>query len=302
MKIPVIMGPTAVGKSEFSVEVAKMINGEIISLDSMQIYKYMDIGTSKVSYEIRKEIPHHMIDIINPDEEFDVKKFREEALKKIDEILLRGKYPILTGGTGLYFEALKHGIFEGPSENKKIRESLLKIERENNGSLRKILSKIDPIAFKKFNANDITRTVRAIEVYTLTGKPISELWNERKDDDRFCTFILNRDRNELYRRINERVEEMFKMGFVEEVENLLKSGYSKNLKSMGSIGYKEVVQYLEGEISLSECVEKIELSTRHYAKRQLTWFRRYEDAMWINLSNGKDLPMKEVIKIIERGA
>jgi tRNA dimethylallyltransferase len=302
LKIPLIMGPTAVGKSDFAVKLAKIIDGEIISVDSMQIYKYMDIGTSKVDMEIRKVIPHHMIDIVKPDEDFDVKQFRDETIKVIDEIISRNKYPILTGGTGFYFEALKYGIFEGPSKNKEIRESLLKIERESNGSLRRILSKIDPIAFEKFDAGDLTRIVRAIEVYVLTGRPISELWKERSEDERFTIFVLYRERNDLYRRINERVESMFDHGFVEEVQNLLKMGYSKDLKAMRSIGYKEVVQYLEGEIDINECVEMVKLATRHYAKRQLTWFKRYEDAVWINLSNGEELSLNKVLKIIEWGA
>jgi len=302
LKIPLIMGPTAVGKSNFAIKLAKIIDGEIISVDSMQIYKCMDIGTSKVSPEARKEIPYHMLDIVDPDEDFDVKQFRDEVIKIIDEIVSRGKYPILEGGTGFYFEALKYGIFEGPSKNKKIRESLLRIEKESKGSLRKILSKVDPVAFEKFDANDITRIVRAIEVYTLTGRPISELWKERSEDERFTCFVLYMERNDLYRKINERVEKMFEHGFVEEVQKLLKMGYSKDLKAMRSIGYKEVVQYLEGEISLSECVEKVKLATRHYAKRQLTWFRRYEDAIWINLSNGEELSLNKVLKIIEWGA
>ncbi|MGC9213692.1 tRNA (adenosine(37)-N6)-dimethylallyltransferase MiaA [Athalassotoga sp.] len=302
MKIPLIMGPTAVGKSDFAVKLAKIIDGEIISVDSMQIYKYMDIGTSKVDMETRKEIPHHMIDIVKPDEDFDAKQFRDETIKVIDEIISRNKYPILAGGTGFYFEALKYGIFEGPSKNKEIRESLLKIERESNGSLRRILSKIDPVAFEKFDASDLTRIVRAIEVYVLTGRPISELWKERSEDERFTIFVLYRERNDLYRRINERVESMFDHGFVEEVQNLLKMGYSKDLKAMRSIGYKEVVQYLEGEIGINECVEMVKLATRHYAKRQLTWFRRYEDAVWINLSNGEELSLNKVLKIIEWGA
>lgn len=302
MKIPLIMGPTAVGKSDFAVKLAKIIDGEIISVDSMQIYKYMDIGTSKVDMETRKEIPHHMIDIVKPDEDFDVKQFRDETIKAIDEIISRNKYPILAGGTGFYFEALKYGIFEGPSKNKEIRESLLKIERESNGSLRKMLSKIDPVAFEKFDAGDLTRIVRAIEVYILTGRPISELWKERSEDERFTIFVLYRERNDLYRRINERVESMFDRGFVEEVQNLLKMGYSKDLKVMRSIGYKEVVQYLEGEIGINECVEMVKLATRHYAKRQLTWFRRYEDAVWINFSNGEEPSLNKVLKIIEWGA
>ncbi len=297
MKIPVIMGPTGVGKSEFAIKLARRIGGEIISMDSMQIYRYMDIGTSKVDPKFREEIPHYMIDIIDPDEEFDVKRFRDMALKFIEDIISRKKIPILVGGTGLYFEVLRYGIFDGPSKNEVIREALLKIEREKSGSLRNLLSCIDPKAFEKIDPHDLVRTIRALEVYILTNRPISSFWNERKGQDRYAIFILTRDRNELYSRINKRVDFMFENGLIDEVKKIIDMGYSKDLKPMRSIGYKEVVQYLEGKINLKGCIEMIKLSTRHYAKRQLTWFRKYRDAIWINLDEESSL--EKVIQFIE---
>ncbi|BBJ27917.1 tRNA (adenosine(37)-N6)-dimethylallyltransferase MiaA [Athalassotoga saccharophila] len=297
MKIPVIMGPTGVGKSEFAIELARKIGGEIISMDSMQIYRYMDIGTSKVDPKLREEIPHYMIDIMTPDEEFDVKRFRDMALKFIEDIISRKKVPILVGGTGLYFEVLRYGIFDGPSKNERIREALLKIEKERSGSLRNLLFHVDPKAFEKIDSHDLVRTVRALEVYILTGRPISTLWNERTGEDRYVIFILTRDRNELYSRINKRVDLMFEKGLVDEVKSLMDMGYSKDLKPMRSIGYKEVVQYLEGKIDLKGCVEMVKISTRHYAKRQLTWFRKYKDAIWIDLDEKSSL--EKVIQFIE---
>jgi len=297
LKIPVIMGPTGVGKSEFAIELAKRIGGEIISMDSMQIYRYMNIGTSKVDPKLREEIPHHMIDVIDPDEEFDVKRFRDMALELMEDIISKKKIPILVGGTGLYFEVLRYGIFNGPSKNERIREALLKIERERPGSLRDLLLLVDPKAFEKIDSHDLVRTVRALEVYILTGRPISNLWNERTGEDRYVVFILTRNRNELYSRINRRVDFMFESGLVDEVKNIINMGYSKNLKPMRSIGYKEVVQYLEGKIDLKECIEMVKLSTRHYAKRQLTWFRKYKDAIWINLDEQSSL--EKVIQFIE---
>ena len=302
MKIPIITGPTAVGKSEIALKLARLVDGEIISVDSMQIYTYMDIGTSKVSKEIRNEIPHHLIDIVNPDEDFDVKKFRDMALESVESIISKGKKPILAGGSGLYVEALKYGIFEGPSKNKTLRKALTEVEEESPGALRKLLFAIDPIAYEKFGKNDMIRTIRAIEVYVSTGRKISDLWNERIEDGRFITFVIERDRKELYDIIDRRVEEMFKAGFIDEVARLIDMGYSTKLKSMRSIGYKEVVQYLEGILSLEECMNEIKLLTRHYAKRQLIWFRKDENAVWLNLSEGEDRMVDKILKILNWGA
>lgn len=302
MKIPIFMGPTAVGKSEFALEFAKRVNGEIVSIDSMQIYKHMDVGTSKVDKKIRSEIPHYMIDVADPSEEFNVEKFRKLALQAVEKIISKGKKPILVGGSGLYVEAIKYGIFDGPSRNETIRESLYKIESESPGSLRKLLEFVDPVAFSKFESNDLVRIVRALEVYLLTGNPISSLWSKRKEDDRFVLFVLYRDRNELYERINKRVDKMFKNGLLEEVSRLLKMGFSPDLPSMKSIGYKEVVKYLRGQISISDCIEEIKKITRHYAKRQLTWFRKYKDAIWLDLSDDKETLFREIFKTLKWGA
>ncbi len=301
MKIPIFTGPTAVGKSDFAIEFAKRTNGEIVSVDSMQIYKHMDIGTSKVEKSKRLEVPHHMIDIIEPNEEFDVEKFRRMVIEIVEEIIKRGKRPILVGGSGLYVEAIKYGIFEGPSKNEKIRESLQEMEKGSPGALRRLLKVVDPIAYSKFDSNDVTRTIRALEVYIVKGEMISSLWSKRERDERFVLFILNLGRKKLYERINKRVDDMFENGFVEEVSNLLKMGFSKDLPSMKSIGYKEVVKYIDGEIGLKKCLDEIKKSTRHYAKRQLTWFRKYDDALWIDLSNNREKIFGEVLKKLKWG-
>jgi len=302
LKIPVFTGPTAVGKTEFAVEFAKRVNAEIVSVDSMQIYKYMDVGTSKVSKKVRSEVPHYMIDVAEPSEEFNVERFKKMALQAVEEIISKGKKPILVGGSGLYVEAIKYGIFDGPSKNEVIRKSLYKIENESPGSLKRLLEFVDPVASSKFDPNDLVRIVRALEVYLLTGKPISSLWSKRKEDKRFVLFVLYRNRNELYERINKRVDKMFKNGLLEEVSKLLKMGFSPNLPSMKSIGYKEVVKYLRGQISMNDCIEEIKKITRHYAKRQLTWFRKYKDAIWLDLSNDKETLFREIFKTLKWGA
>ncbi len=299
MKIPIFTGPTGVGKSSFAVKFAKKVDGEIISVDSMQIHKYMDIGTAKIKE--KNGIPHYMLDIIEPDEEFDVKKFQKMALEIVNDILNRGKRPILVGGSGLYVDAIRYGIFEGPSKNEAIRSSLERIEEESPGALRKILKKVDSIAYNKFSEKDKIRTIRALEIYILTGEPISKFWNKRKRDDRFVMFVLNIKRERLYDRINRRVEKMFEEGFVEEVDNLLKMGFSKELPSMNSIGYKEVVKYLNGEMTYEECVEEIKKQTRRFAKRQLTWFRKYKDATWLDLSENEEKLFGEILKKLNWG-
>jgi tRNA dimethylallyltransferase len=301
LKIPIFTGPTGVGKSAFAVEFATRTDGEIISVDSMQVHKYMNIGTAKVKEEEKNGIPHHMLDIIGPDEEFDVEKFRKKVLEIVEEIVKRGNKPILVGGSGLYVEAIKYGIFEGPSKNEIIRSSLEKIEKEAPGALRRMLEKIDPVAYQKFDENDKLRSLRALEVYLLSGEPISKLWSKRKADDRFVVFVLNLKRETLYDKINRRVEKMFEEGFVKEVENLLEMGFSKDLPSMKSIGYKEVVKYLEGEIDYEACKEEIKKQTRRFAKRQLTWFRKYKDAMWLDLSEDKEKLFKKILKKLNWG-
>ncbi len=302
MKIPIFTGPTGVGKSDFAIKFAKKTDGEIVSVDSVQVYRHMDTGTSKVDINSRKGIPHHMLDILEPDEEFDVERFRQMALKAIDGVVSRGKKPILVGGSGLYLETLKYGIFKGPSRDENIRKKLLEIEYEAPGMLEVFLGLVDPIAFERTESNDLKRTVRALEVFLVSGEKISSMWKKREEDDRFILFILNRERDELYGRINQRVEEMMDSGLMEEVSGLMGMGFSPELKSMKSIGYKEVVECIKGEITFSECVDKIKKSTRHYAKRQLTWFRRYDDAVWLDISKDMEGNFTEILKILNWGA
>ncbi|WP_036226100.1 tRNA (adenosine(37)-N6)-dimethylallyltransferase MiaA [Mesoaciditoga lauensis] len=301
MKIPIFTGPTGVGKSAFAVEFAKKTNGEIVSVDSMQIYKHMNVGTAKVKEKEKKGVPHHMIDVLKPNEEFDVERFRKRVLEIVEEIIKRKSKPVLVGGSGLYVHAIKYGIFEGPSKNKTIRSNLEKIEKESPGALRRLLKKVDPIAYEKFEENDKLRAIRALEVYILSGQPISTLWNKRKEDKRFIIFVLNMKREALYDRINKRVDKMFKEGLVEEVKKLIEMGFSKDLPAMKSIGYKEVVKYLEGEMSFEECKEEIKKQTRRFAKRQLTWFRKYDDAVWLDLSEKKEDLFDKVLKKLNWG-
>jgi len=287
MKIPIIAGATAIGKTEICVQLAKKLNAEIISVDSRQIYRYMDVGTAKPSPEERREVPHHLIDILDPDEDYNAYRYRMDALKKVDEILRRGKLPLLVGGTGLYVDVIMRGIFEGAPKSDRIRSKLRKFEEQSPGSLRRMLEEVDPESAEKIHPNDMKRTIRALEVYFTTGRKISELKKLTEGDERFYLIIFERDRHELYDRINQRTELMIKKGFVDEVKNLLDMGYHKELNSLKTIGYRECVEYLEGKITADEMIHLIKRNTRHFARRQIIWFRRYDDAIRLNLTGKK---------------
>lgn len=292
-KILVLAGPTAVGKTSLSIELAKELNGEIISTDSMQIYKYMDIGSAKVTEDEMDGIKHHMIDIITPDTEFSVADYKQLASKIISDILSRGKVPILTGGTGLYINALTCKMdFTESEKNKEYRRELENIaEVKGNEYVHNILKEIDPISAEKIHYNNSKRVIRAIEVYKTTGKTFSSFdlgddIYESEYDVKY--FVLTRERQELYNRINERVDIMLKHGLVEECKNLLRQGYNLELQAMQGIGYKEIISYLYGEITYEEAVNKIKQGSRNYAKRQLTWFRRDKRAIFLDLSEMSD--------------
>ncbi|MFC1571355.1 tRNA (adenosine(37)-N6)-dimethylallyltransferase MiaA [Candidatus Margulisiibacteriota bacterium] len=282
MKTIIILGPTAVGKTEFAITLAKEKNGELISADSMQVYRGMDIGTAKAPKELRHQIPHHLIDIRNPDEDWTVSDFVEQARKLGTEIRERGKVPIIVGGTGLYLWALLEGFsFPIAEADPELRK---KLEQEQLSTLYVRLSTIDPKAAAKINPNDKKRIIRALEVFELTGKPISELQKERAPDtphlnvgNRRVLLGLNLPRNELYARIDQRVEEMIEKGLIEEVKGLLAKGYAKDLKSFQALGYKEVIEYLDGKWSKEEMIKELKKRTRHFARRQLTWFKRFEN-------------------------
>jgi len=286
-KVIFLVGPTAVGKSQIAIYFAKKINAEIISCDSMQIYKGMDIITSKPSIIFKKAIPHHFISILSPVKEYNVAQYRKGALKKIQEILKKGKTPLFVGGTGLYMSVLINGIFKAKSEDKNIRRRLYKeLDTLGKEYLYKQLQELDPEAAAKIHPHDARRVVRALEVLEATGNPISLLQKERQgitDNYDVRIFCLNTDRSELYRKIEARVEKMFKKGLVNEVKKLLKLKLSKT--SQAAIGIKELKGYFDGLYDLEEAKRLMKRNTRLYAKRQLTWFRKDKRIRWIEVGN-----------------
>ena len=287
-KLVFIAGPTAVGKTAISVLLAKRIGGEIISADSMQVYKGMDIGTAKINKDEMNGIKHYLIDELNPDDEFNVAIFQEKAREAVEQIQGNRHIPIIVGGTAFYIQAFLYGIdFTQEDHDNTYREELMKIGDENGGEERlyQRLVEVDPQYAKSVHMNNRKRVIRALEYYHFTGIPFSKYNEEQKKREAeydFCYFVLIDDRDKIYERINERVERMLKEGLVEEVEELRNKGYGKNLVSMQGIGYKEIYSYLDGEITLDEAVYKIKRDTRHFAKRQLTWLRHEKDIILIN--------------------
>lgn len=305
-KVIVIGGPTASGKTSLGVELAKRINGEVISADSMQIYKDMTIGTAKPLPEEMEGIPHHLIDFVSPDERYSVADFKIDAEKKIEEILSKGKVPIIVGGTGLYIDTLIYGIEYPDIEfDEKYRNELLEIADSENGlaELYEKAKQIDPDAIEKISPNDKKRITRIIELYKATGKTKTELErisriNGVKYDYR--VFAINMDREKLYERINLRVDLMIENGLVDEVKNIVNK-YNKFPTAMQGLGYKEVVEFLNGEITEIEMIDKIKQETRRYAKRQLTWFRKNKDIIWIDGLNKKDENINVILEVFKNG-
>ena len=283
----VLTGPTAVGKTKLSISLAKAVNGEIISADSMQVYRHMDIGSAKIKPEEMQGVPHHMIDILEPDEPFHVVIFKERCMDCLKGIYERGHIPILTGGTGFYIQAILRDIdFTENEEVPEYRRQLQELAKEKGPEyLHRLLAEVDAESAEAIHANNVKRTIRALEYYHLTGEKISEHnESERAKESayRSCYFVLNDRRDVLYERIDQRVDEMIAEGLVEEVQALKAMGYHRNMVSMQGLGYKEILEYLEGEITLDEAIYKIKRDTRHFAKRQLTWFRREKDVIWLD--------------------
>lgn len=283
----VLTGPTAVGKTKLSIALAKAVNGEIISADSMQVYKYMDIGSAKITSEQMQGVPHHLIDILEPWDEFNVVVFKQKCEKCLTEIYDRGHIPIVTGGTGFYIQALLRDIdFTENEENTEYRESLEKLAVQQGAEvLHEMLQQVDPVSAGAIHTNNVKRTIRALEYFKLTGEPISAHNEQEKQKEsayRSCYFVLNDEREKLYLRIEERIDEMLRQGLVDEVVKLRDMGCHRGMVSMQGLGYKEMLAYLEGEMSLEEAVSVLKRDTRHFAKRQLTWFRREKDVIWVD--------------------
>lgn len=290
MKQPLIIitGPTAVGKTELSLRLARRIGGEIISADSMQVYKYMDIGSAKIRPEEMEGIPHHLIDVLEPSEPFHVVRFQEMAKTAMREIYGRGNIPIVTGGTGFYIQALLYDIdFEDTCEDTEYRAELERLADEKGAEyLHELLKKADPQAAEEIHPNNRKRLIRALEYHRLTGRQISEHNRQQRQKESpydFSYYVLNRERGRLYRRIEERVDQMMEQGLLDEVKRLRAMGYDRSYVSMQGIGYKELLAYLDGELSLEEAVALIKKDTRHFAKRQITWFKRERDVIWLDL-------------------
>ena len=288
-KIPLIIvtGPTAVGKTELSVRLAKEIDGEIISADSIQAYRYMDIGSAKVSAEEMQGVRHYLIDEFDPAENFNIFIFQERAKKYVKEIYGRNKVPIVAGGTGFYIQSLLYDIDFTEEENDlTYRKELEALAAEKgNHFLHEMLGRVDAKAALAIHENNIKRVIRALEYYHQTGDKISihnETQREKKSPFDFKYFVLNMDRRLLYERIEKRVDKMLEQGLVDEVKRLRELGYQRSLVSMQGIGYKEIYAFLEGELSYEEAVLELKKNTRHFAKRQLTWFRREKEVEWVN--------------------
>ncbi len=299
VKTPLIIltGPTAVGKTALSVKLAQKTGGEIISADSMQVYRHMDIGSAKIRPDEMRGVPHHLIDVLEPQEEFNVTVFQNMAKKAIGEIRSRGHIPILAGGTGFYIQAVLYDIdFTENAEETSVREALERTAEEKGAQyLHQMLKEVDPESAALIHANNIKRTVRALEYYMQTGQKISE-HNEKERSRRSaynaCYFVLNDEREKVYERIDRRVDRMLSDGLVKEVQALKEMGCTRDLVSMQGLGYKEILGYLDGEYDLDRAVYLIKRDTRHFAKRQLTWFRRERDVIWLNR---QDFPSEDAI-------
>ncbi len=289
IKLLVILGPTASGKSSLAVEVASSFNAEIVSADSMLVYKGMDIGTAKPGQDDLSSVPHHLIDIVLPDGAFSAADYRTAATRAIEDITARGKRVVLVGGTGLYLRALLEGIFKGPGRSDKLRREFANvIDRDGLCALHAELAEVDAEAADRIHPNDETRVVRALEVYHLTGRTITSLHKEHGFSEKTYETLkigLRKERPDLYDDINHRVDEMMAQGLLAEVAGLLDKGYSGGLKPMQALGFKEMVSHIEGGVELPKAVEALKKNTRNFAKRQITWFGKDREIRWFALSD-----------------
>ncbi len=303
----VLTGPTAAGKTALSIALAKAVNGSIISADSMQVYKYMDIGSAKIMPEEMDGIKHYLVDEFEPEEEFHVVRFTERAKECLAEIYAEGKIPIIVGGTGFYIQALLYDIdFSKQDADTEYREELEHLAQEKGAEyLHDLLRNVDPESAESIHANNTKRVIRALEFYHLTGTKISEhneTERQKESPYNFAYFVLTDDRTKLYERIDKRVDIMVEKGLVEEVKKLKEMGYHRGMVSMQGLGYKEILDYLDGKLTFEEAIYIIKRETRHFAKRQLTWFRRESDVIWFNkeaYNHSEEAILGEMIKILK---
>lgn len=284
--VPILVGPTAVGKTEVSLQLAERLDAEIISADSRQIYKYLDIGTAKPDPEALVRVPHHLIDTLELDEEYTAGRFASDARRCIEKIFARERTPLVVGGAGFYIKALLEGLFEAPARDEEVRDNLKqRVRKEGIEPLYEEFQEIDPEYAEQVHPNDIQKVLRALEIYQVTGEPPSDHHEKEQPALQYPWRLigLRRDRQQLYERINRRVDQMISRGLVEEVQELLDQGYTGEENSLQTVGYQEIFASLQGEISLDEAVSEIKKHTRHYAKRQMTWFRNQHDVQWFQV-------------------
>jgi len=280
-----ILGATGTGKSSLALDIAGAVEGEIVNCDSLQVYRHFDVGTAKLTFPERRGIPHYLIDIVEPDEIFTAGEYARRARDVIAEISARQRVPILCGGTGFYLRALLYGLFEGPSRNQELRDRLRARETQRTGSLHRLLSRFDPAAATKIHPNDVPKVMRALEVCLLARRPMTELFRERRTaliGYRTLKLGLRPDRAALYDHLNARCRSMFACGLIDEIRRILELGFSATVKPFESHGYKQALQFRNGELDLEQAIELAQRNTRRYAKRQLTWFRREPSIEWLD--------------------
>lgn len=298
-KLVVILGPTASGKTSLALELALNFHGEIISADSAQVYRGLDVGTAKPSAEERRRVPHHLINILDPDQKYSAALFRRQAEEIIHRLHLQNTPIFVAGGTGLYLKVLSRGLFRSPAEDPQLRASMYRrAESGGEEGLYRELQRLDPEAASRIHPHDLFRIVRALEVSILAGRPISHFQREhrfRESPYEILKIGLYLEKEELYRRIGSRAEKMLEMGWVEEVQSLLERGYSPQLKSMQSLGYKHIVSHLSGEIGLTRAIDLIKRDTRHYAKRQITWFKTDPEIHWFPADQNREPEVEAMV-------
>lgn len=293
ISLVVLLGPTASGKTEMSVRWAQRFGFEIVSADSVQVYRYMDIGTAKPSRDIRSRIPHHLIDVVDPDQVFNAARFQEEADRAVMEIQRRGRPVLVVAGSGLYLRALTKGLFPDGGKDDSLRKALHeRARRYGVGALHEMLQRVDPQAAKRIHPNDVFRVVRSLEVFMLTGIPISRHhWEHASGSERYRTLHLGlqRDRAELHQRIEARVDEMMAQGLLQEVRFLMERGFGPGLPSMGALGYRHMAAHIRGEMSLEESIRSMKRDTKIFARRQMAWFRAIREVIWFRPEEEKEI-------------